>query len=115
MMGPRLWSVNSRKLALLFLVVVAPPAVTLVWLGLQLLEQDRSLFAQRELESRQAAGQTIVRALDQSLSDTGRRVVEGPLPEGAVRFVISKSGLRADPTVRLLWLPIPPQLQEAAS
>jgi hypothetical protein len=82
MTGKRLWGVNSGKLAALFVAVVAPPAVTLVWLGLQLLQQDRSLLAQRELESRQLAGQTIVRSLEQSLSDAGRHVVEGPLPDG---------------------------------
>jgi len=50
MSSGRLSSSSSRELALLFLAVVAPPAVTLVWLGLQLLEQDRSLWAQRDLE-----------------------------------------------------------------
>ena len=110
----RLWSINSRKLAGLFVAVVVPPAVTLVWLGLQLFQQDRSLLAQRELESRQAAGQTIVRSLEQLLSDAGRRVVEGRLRGGAVRFIISESGVRAEPATRLLWLPRQQRLQEAA-
>ena len=115
MKGQRLWSVNSGKLAALFLAVVAPPAVTLVWLGLQLLQQDRALLAQREMENRQAAGQTIVRSLEQSLSDAGRRVIVGPLPVGEVRFTISKSGVRAEPATRLLWLPAPPRFEEAGS
>src|SRR5512144_1404761 len=115
MAGQRLWSGNSRKLAVLFLAVVAPPAGTLVWLGLQLLQQDRSLLAQRELESRQAAGQAIVRSLEQLLSDADRHVVGGPVPEGAVRFTVSESGVRAEPADHLLWLPAPPRLQEVAS
>ena len=105
MTSQRLWNVNSRKLALLFLAVVAPPAATLVWLGLQLLQQDRSLLAQRELESRQAAGQTIVRSLEQSLR-------EAP---GAARFTISDSGVRAEPAAVLLWSPVPPRLREAGA
>src|ERR1051326_8308166 len=108
-------SINSQKLAALFLAVVAPPAVTLVWLGLQLLQQDRALLAQRELESRQAAGQSIVASLEQLISDARRRAADGPLPDGAVRFTISDGGLHAEPAARLLWSPAPPRLQEAAS
>jgi signal transduction histidine kinase len=115
MAGQRLWSGNSRKLAALFLALVAPPAVTLVWLGLQLLQQDRSLLAQRELESRQTAGQAIVRSLEQLLSDADRHVVGGPVPDGAVRFTVSESGLGVEPANRLLWLPAPQRLKEAAS
>jgi hypothetical protein len=115
MSSHRLRSVNSRKLATLFLTVVLPPAVTLVWLGLRLLRQDRSLLAQRELESRQAASQTIVRSLEQLLAEADRRMVEGPLPDGEVRFTISKTGLRVDPATSLLWLPAPVRLPEVAS
>ena len=43
----------------MFLAVVVPPAVTLVWLGLRLLEQDRALAAQRALERREAALQAL--------------------------------------------------------
>ena len=114
MPGRRLWSVTSRKLAVLFLAVVVPPAVTLAWLGVRLLQQDRSLLAQRELESRQVAAQTIIRSLAQSLADAGRRGIEGPAA-GMVRFTISETGLRAEPAARVLWLPVPPQLPEAAS
>lgn len=46
--------------------------MALVWLGLQLLEQDRSLRAQRELERQQAAGQSVVRSLEQALAETER-------------------------------------------
>ena len=60
MSSRRLWGGSSRRLSALFLVVVLPPAATLVWLGLQLVEQDRSLWAQRELEGRQAAAEAIV-------------------------------------------------------
>lgn len=61
---------------LLFLAIVAPPAVTLVWLGVQLLRQDRGLLARLELEIRQTASQMIVRSLEQLLSDAGRRMAE---------------------------------------
>ena len=98
-MGGRLSGGSSRKLAVLFLAVVAPPAVTLVWLGLQLLEQDRSLWAQRELERRQATAQAVVRSLEQSLAEAGR-LTQSPLPDGMVRFALSGQGVQATPADR---------------
>lgn len=43
----RLLSRRCRTVTYLLLGVAVPPAVTLVWLGLQLLQQERSLLAQR--------------------------------------------------------------------
>ena len=111
-MGGQLSGGSSRTLALLFLAVVAPPAVTLVWLGLQLLEQDRSLWAQRELESRQATAQEVIRSLEQSLAEA-ERLTDSPPPEGMVRFAVSDQGVRATPADRVLWLPVAPGLEEA--
>ena len=42
MISRRLWSTTSRRLTILLLAVVLPPAATLIWLGSQLLEQDVS-------------------------------------------------------------------------
>ena len=113
-MGGRLSGGSSRKLAVLFLAVVAPPAVTLVWLGLQLLEQDRSLWAQRELERRQAAAQAVIRSLEQSLGEAARPT-RSPPPAGMVRFTLSEQGVAANPADRVLWLPVTPGLEEAAT
>ena len=111
-MGGRLSGGSSRRLAVLFLAVVAPPAVTLVWLGLQLLEQDRSLWAQRELERRQVTAQAVIRSLEQSLAE-GARPTQSPPPEGMVRFTVSEHGVVASPTDRVLWLPVAPGFEEA--
>ena len=111
-MGGRLATNTSRKLALLFLGIVAPPAVTLVWLDLQLLDQDRSLWAQRELESRQAAAESVIRSLEQSLAET-ERITESVLPEGIVRFTLSSLGVTAKPADRVLWFPNTARLMEA--
>src|SRR5438552_1697596 len=93
-------SSNSRTLAILFMAVVAPPAVTLVWLCLQLLQQDRSLWAQRDLEHRQTVAQTLVHSLEQSLTEVEGWLQEGPVPEGAVRLTASAQGIRAEPAGR---------------
>jgi hypothetical protein len=63
MVRRRLWSTSSRRLAVLLLAVLLPPAATLVWLGAQLLEQDRVVLEQRELERRQAVGEAVAAEL----------------------------------------------------
>jgi signal transduction histidine kinase len=101
----RLRDRSSANLALVFLAVAAPPALTLVWLGLQLLREDRALLAQRDLERRQAAQAAVVRALEQSVAGAERHVIDGPVPEGTVRFVMAADSFDAQPANRLLWLP----------
>jgi len=59
-------------------------------------------------------GQTIVRSLENLLSGSGRRVAEGQLPRGEVRFTISDSGIRVDLANGVLWLPAPLHLHAAA-
>src|SRR6187200_2538656 len=105
-----LWRTNSRRLTLLLLVIAVPPATTLVWLGVQLLAQERSLLAQRDLELRQVAMQTAIRSLEQSLADMERRMLDGPLPAGVVRFRVSAERIDAEPAERVLWLPVARQL-----
>ncbi len=113
MKNERLWRGSSRRLTLLLLAVALPPAATLVWLGLQLLQQDRSLLAQRDLERRQVATEVVVRSLERSLAEAERRLFEGPVPEGMVRFMLSAQGVEAQPADRVLWLPVPRLTQVA--
>jgi signal transduction histidine kinase len=100
---------------LLFLAVVIPPAVTLVWLGLRLLEQDRALAAQRAVERRDAALQAVAYSLEQSLSEAQRWFVADTLPDGVVRFTLTSNGIRADPAARLAWAPAAPALVPAST
>lgn len=105
-----LWGRSSRKLALLLLAVAVPPAATLVWLGLQLLQQDRALLAQRDFERRQAATQTAIHSLQLSLADAERHLLEDPVPDGMVRFILTANGIQAQPADRVLWLPGPREI-----
>jgi len=112
----RLSGSSPRALAVLFLAVVAPPAITLVWLGIQLLQQDRSLGAQRDLERRQAAAQAVLRSLEHSLAEVERLTeapLPAPLPDGVVRFTVSPTGVEAQPPARVLWLPVPRSMPPA--
>ena len=103
----RPWSGISRRLTLLFLVVLVPPAVTLVWLGKQLLDQDRTLWAQRELEHRQTAADAVARSLEKSLLEAQRAPVASPIPEGALRVVVSSTRVQTNPPGRALWQAVP--------
>src|SRR5262245_57503107 len=95
---PRRWSPTSRRLAGLFLVVLLPPSVALVVLGLQLLSQDERLIAQRVVERREAVADAIVRAFE---SDLAAATSE---PDGlAVRLLLSSKDVRAIPPDALLW------------
>jgi len=111
----RLWNDGSRRLTVLFLAVVVPPAVALVWLGLELLNQDRTLAVQRASERRQAVVQGVAVALGQSLTDAQRWLTDDPVPVGAVRLVLSSSRVRVHPPDRVLWVPRPPTLVPAAT
>ena len=90
----RVFGGRSRKLALVLIAVAVPPAVTLVWLGLQLLQQDRALLTQRDAERRQATIQTAIHALQLSLTEAERHLLGGPVPDGMVRFTVSSAAMR---------------------
>ena len=93
---------------MMFLAVVVPPAVALVWLGLRLFDQDRALAMQRSVERREAALQAVAFSLEQSLSESQRWFAEDPLPDGVVRFTLSTREVRAYPPDRVAWVPAPP-------
>ena len=90
---------------MLFLLVLVPPTVTLVWLGTQLLEQDRNLVKERDLERRQAAADNIARSLAEWLLEEGNRPAVSTASNGILRLSISSAGTRIDPPGRALWLP----------
>lgn len=52
-----------------FVAVICLPALTVLWLGARLLEQDHDLEAQRIQESRQRAADDVVRVLQTALTD----------------------------------------------
>ena len=108
----RSWSDSSRRLTFIFVAVLVPAAVTLVWLGLRLLEQDRALWAQREVERLEAAADSVVRALSQSLTDAERKLVEGQALEGALLVRRSETGLDLSPRGLAAWTPLPARLHE---
>jgi hypothetical protein len=109
-MTQRLGFGGSRRLAILLFVITVPPAMTLVWLGVRILQQDHELAIRHALERRQADLRTVVRSLEQSWGDIERALNDGAVPDGAVRLRISDHGIQAMPDGRALWLPARPAL-----
>jgi two-component system phosphate regulon sensor histidine kinase PhoR len=109
----RRWSTGSRRLGALFLMVLVPSAATLVWLGVQLVEQDRRLWADRDLERRESAADIITRALGQQLAAADAELVRGDLLDGALFARFNGTAVAVRPSNRVLWLPTTPHLTEA--
>jgi len=61
------WLRPRLRLLISFLLVVLPPAATLVGLGVRLLEQDRRLTRQRQSELLEYAAENGVRQLEQTI------------------------------------------------
>ena len=104
-MKMKLWHERARRLAALLFLITVPPAVTLVWLGASLLDQNRRLVAQQAIERRQAAAQTVINSLERALNDAEARIGAGPLLIGMVRLIVTSDGVSATPADRVLWLP----------
>jgi hypothetical protein len=103
---------GSRKLALLFLLVVLPAAGTLIWLGVILLDMDRALWVQSAAERRQATASDAAHALDRWLSS----LVDAPNPgPDTIRFELSRSAIQPLDGLKAAWLPEPnaSKLEEA--
>jgi signal transduction histidine kinase len=106
---------SSRRLTLLLLVVLLPPAAALVWLGFELLAQDRTLLRQRQADRREAAVELMARSLTQALAETERSLMGGAVAEGIARVRFSSTSVEVEPRSALAWIPLPPAVPEYAS
>lgn len=106
---------GSRRLTFLLLVVLVPPAAALVWLGFELLAQDRTLLRQRQADRREAAAELMARNMTQALTETEGLFAVGALPHGTVRVRFNGTSLEVEPRSALAWIPETPVLPEYAS
>jgi signal transduction histidine kinase len=110
----RLPTRSLRKLAIVLLVVMIPPAATLIWLGFQLLDQDRSLL-EKDIAQRQTVAKAAAESLKASLEGAERTFVPGVATEGVARVMLTADTVVIDPPMRLLWTPLPAPLASSAS
>ena len=80
---------TPRRLIVSFVLLLLLPAAAIVWLGVRLLEQDRSLESRQMAERRASACDRVAAALEQALAATERRL--GSLePDGdAIQVIFS--------------------------
>lgn len=105
---------RSRSLLAAFLVVIAIPVAALVWLGFQLIEQDRQLNTQRQAERRELAAGRAVSALEKMLSDLERGLREAvPRSPGTALIRMAGGGLEVRPREAVAFYPAAGPLEEA--
>ena len=103
----REWFSPPRRLLALFLTVILVPAAALVWLGWRVLEQDRTVEAQRLQERLEAAADRATDALIRRLKEL-ESIPRQDLPDGALGVAFSAKGVVAQPPGRLLFWPTAP-------
>ena len=93
----------------------------LIWMGLRLVQQDRSLEVQQIVEKREAAADRIIAALEQTLTIEERKLDDPQasefFPEQEDFFLVSmdSEGIRVWPEKTLLYYPVVPSGHEAPS
>jgi signal transduction histidine kinase len=96
----------SRRLIAAFVLLLPLPAAAVVWLGIRLVIQDRQLEAEGLRAERENAAERIVLELSKRLSDAERALVSAESPgDDAVRLAMTRDGIEAHPTTRLLYYP----------
>jgi signal transduction histidine kinase len=112
------WLRPPRNLLILFVLVVCLPALSLVGLGIRLLDQDRVLARQRELEILDRAADQGVRVLEQDLADRTKRLAgqtctSEDTPDGSVCIFFQADRIEAIPVGRIPHYPVARALKEA--
>src|SRR5689334_10643066 len=102
---------GPRRLIASFVVLLLLPAAAILWLGVRLIEQDRSLESRQLQERRGSACDRVSAALEQALAANERRLGSLEADADAVRVTFSGEHIEAHPAGRLLYYPL---LQSAA-
>jgi signal transduction histidine kinase len=113
------WARFPGTLTAAFLVIAAVSVLTLVWLGMRLVRQDRALEAQRLQEKRESAADRVVAALDQALSADERGLLSRPGEahhpgaDGLALVVAEAGELEVLPEAGLPYYPVAPPPPQA--
>jgi len=110
-----------RYAAVLFLVVAVTSVAALIWMGMRLVQQDRSLELQRLEEQRETAADRIIIAMEKVLAEEERQLDNTPLDrsnpaaEDFFLIIIRSGEFRALPENSLLYYPESASGREASS
>ncbi|MCG2816476.1 MAG: HAMP domain-containing histidine kinase [Candidatus Aminicenantes bacterium] len=121
MKARRFWGLITQKTTVLFLAAAVMSVFALIWMGLRLVQQDRTLEVQQIEEKREAAADRIIAALEQTLTIEERKLDDPQAsefsPEQEDFFLVSmdSEGVRVWPEKTLLYYPVMPSGHEAPS
>jgi len=116
----REWLRPPRNLLVFFVLIVCLPAATLIALGVRLLEQDRMLARQRQIELLDRAADHVVRILEQKLLAQRARLEAGPCtladtPDDSLCVAFRADRIEVVPPHRLPYYPLTQPVKEVAS
>jgi signal transduction histidine kinase len=104
----------SRRLLLLILGTTVAPLATLLWVGWNLLEQDRELETHQVQQRVERAADLVVPAIQRALAVSEQRLGTAyDWPDGAVAVTFQRDSIDAVPAGRLAYLPKTDPLPEA--
>jgi len=130
-MNLREWFRPPRHLLVMFCGITFVSAVTLGWLGWQLVRQDRALASQRSQERRENAAELAVASLEQQLSEVEEQLTAlAHLPANDLReealaysqrlggdsalLIFHADRIDAYPPAALVYYPVLPRVDAAA-
>ncbi|MCJ7681357.1 MAG: HAMP domain-containing histidine kinase [Candidatus Aminicenantes bacterium] len=117
----KFWGLITQKTSVLFIAAAVMSVFALIWMGLRLVQQDRSLEVQQIAEKREAAADRIIAALEQTLTIEERKLDDPQAsvfsPEQEDYFLVSmdSEGIRVWPEKTLLYYPVVPSGHEVSS
>ena len=107
-------SSSVRRLIFLIAATTVVPLATLLWVGWQLLEQDRILEHQQIQQRVERSADLVVAALQRAIADAEQQLaVESQWADGAVAVTFEDGGVNASPPGRLAYVPTVRPLPEA--
>jgi signal transduction histidine kinase len=119
MTSGRWWQGASRRLILSFVLVLLVPAAAVIWLGVRLVDQDRTLAARQLRERREAAADRVIASLQQAMAISERRLAgdADAFPfqpdDDALLMTLDAHGIETNPPHRLLYFPVLPHAFDA--
>lgn len=105
-----------RRLIVMIVALTIVPLVLLLWLGWQVLRQDRALEARQRADRVDRAADLVVAALQRAIAASEQRLAAGDAawPDGAVTLAFRGGLVSAAPSGRLAYLPVVPVSRTAA-
>lgn len=104
---------EPRRLILSFVLILLLPALAVVWLGVQLIRQDKALEGRQLRQLSESTADRVIAGIEQTISATERRL-SGPgagagirIGDDAVLVTVRDSGIEPYPPQHLLYFPDP--------